>query len=98
MTDTSADTMIDPADEPMYYAYAYRSGVVRIGRRVPARALLVASCTSRYRLQVAVDMCARMAYDGRTRLVPGVPEATDDTQALDAVDRFGAWLDQYLTH
>ena len=90
--------MIDPADKPMYYAYAYRSGVVRVGRRVPARAIIVASSPSRYRLRGAVDMCARIAYDGRTRLVPGVPEAADDAQACNAAALFGERIRRYLTH
>ena len=89
--------MIQAAAKPMYYAYAYRSGVVRVGRRVPTRALLLLSHSSRYRLRGAVDMCARIAYDGRTHLVPGVPEAADDRQAYLATERFRHLLFQFLT-
>lgn len=98
MTDTPTPTMIQAADKPMYYIYAYRSGIVRVGRRVPTRALLLAAHTSRYRLRAAVDMCARIAYDGRTHLVPGVPEAADDAHACDAANRFADLLHRYLTH
>lgn len=62
----------------MYHVYAYRSGVVKIGRLVPPTACTIMSHTSRSRLRHAVDTCARFTRDGRTRLVPGVPEADND--------------------
>lgn len=36
---------------------------------------------------------ARHAYDGKTLLVPGIPEALDDDHALEALQLFRAWLD-----
>lgn len=39
-------------------------------------------------LQPIVDVVARHAYNGVDLLCPGVPEAADDTAALDAVIHF----------
>lgn len=38
------------------------------------------------------DAVCRHAYDGRTLLVPGLPEAADQPAALDALLAFRDWL------
>lgn len=71
----------------MAVAYCYRSGQVMIGDRVPKGAMELCRARSP-RLREAVEVVARHAYDGKTLLVPGIPEAEDDTQALRAADHF----------
>lgn len=76
----------------MAVAYCFRSGQIRVTERkgegaVPVGALPIAS-GSRHRLRNAIDGNARLAYDNRTRLVPGIPEAADDGAALEALFRF----------
>lgn len=33
----------------------------------------------------------RLAYDGKTMLVPGIPEAADQNEAYEALEKFKAW-------
>ncbi len=39
-----------------------------------------------------IEVRARRAYDGRSLLVPGVPEATSPADALEALERFSGFL------
>ncbi|UWQ00832.1 host nuclease inhibitor protein [Aliiroseovarius crassostreae] len=39
-----------------------------------------------------IEARARLAHDNRTLLVPGVPEAETDKQALDAFDEWVGWI------
>jgi len=68
-------------------AYCYRSGEIDFGQRVPSGALLVLSGRGRIVREVVSGGC-RLAYDGRTLLVPGVPEAPTDGAALAAAGAF----------
>lgn len=68
--------------------YADRRGVIGFGTRVPRGLLLVASDASHERLYDVVEVLARHAYDGETLLVPGIPEAETDDQAVDALIAF----------
>lgn len=70
-----------------YFAHADRSGVIRCGASVPAGALCVLTA-SRHHVRKIVSALARHAYDGKTLLVPGIPEAADDDAAIDALERF----------
>lgn len=73
----------------LHTAYCLRSGQVRItARKVPDGAMPLVTAKSYQRLRRAVDGVARLAYDNRTRLVPGIPEADDDEAALKAAMRF----------
>ena len=72
-------------------AYCFRSGQIRVGVRCPDGALPLAYGPER-RLRRAVDVRSRHAYDGRTKLVPGVPEAADEDAAMEAARQFSAWL------
>ena len=72
------------------HAYCYRSGQIAIGRIVPDGALPIAS-GSESTLRRAMRATARHAYDGKTLLVPGLPEARNDTAALTALRGFIAW-------
>lgn len=75
----------------MAIAFCDRRGVIEIGAKVPEGRLPL--CRGR-RAALERLMCAaaRHAYDGKTLLVPGIPEADTDEQALDAAVRFRAWL------
>ncbi|MFA6966098.1 host nuclease inhibitor protein [Bosea sp. (in: a-proteobacteria)] len=69
----------------------WRSGEVEVVSRAPAGSVTLMR-GPRKRLEKLLSACARHAYDGRTFLVPGVPEADTDQQALDAVERFQRFL------
>lgn len=74
-------------------AYCWRTGEVYFAPVLPEGALMIASCKEGLEapddFEYRVRGACRRAYDGRTLLVPGVPEAGDDDQvALAAVYRF----------
>ncbi len=68
-------------------AFCGRDGVIEFGRQVPEGLLPIMRGRSR-EVRAIVEVCARHAYDGRTLLVPGLPEAENDEAALDALMRF----------
>lgn len=71
------------------HALVYRDGSISFSRKRPdmIETLLIATAPKAI-LHRAVSACARHAYDGKTLLVPGVPEADDETAAVDAVQKF----------
>lgn len=71
------------------FIYAYRSGQIKIWRKVPKGALPIAKGPW-LKLSRWVEGPARLAKDNETWLVPGVPEAEGDGQAYEA---FVKWLD-----
>jgi hypothetical protein len=75
----------------MATAYCYRSGHIGIWRDVPKGAVPIAY-GPRQLLKQAIGGFGRLSYDGRTYMVPGVPEADDDDAAVEAVKRFCAWM------
>lgn len=75
-----------------YRAFAWRSGIIEFGRRIPNGALPVDHGTERS-VHRRVEPLARHAYDGKTLLVPGVPEAVSDAEAFDAWQRFKRLMD-----
>ncbi|WP_043062120.1 hypothetical protein [Brucella anthropi] len=79
----------------MAIAYCWRGGDIQIGRRLPKGAIKLGSAHG-IRLKRAVSVCARHSYDGQTLLVPGIPEADNDTEALEAVQRFREQLSRRL--
>jgi hypothetical protein len=64
-------------------AYCYRSGQIVFGQRLPKGTMPIAQAKAKL-LRDAVSGLARMAYDGKTLLVPGLPEAGDDWKAASA--------------
>ena len=60
--------------------YCWRSGEIEVGTVEPEGAITLARGELRA-LHAAVAGTARLAYDGKTWLVPGVPEAADDDDA-----------------
>ena len=77
----------------LFRAYCWRSGVLEFGQRIPDGALPVDHGTERS-VRRRVEVLARHAYDGQTLLVPGIPEAQDDDEALSAYERFKRVLDR----
>lgn len=69
-------------------AYAWRSGEIGIGDEIPNGALPIARSENRQALEYVISACARHAYDGVSLLVPGVPEAQTDGEALEALAAF----------
>lgn len=80
-----------------FYAYVYAGGVVKFGSRVPRGAIAVANVKvkserrDRKKLRDEVSVLCRLAYDGKTALVPGIPEATDQRAGIDALQAFLKW-------
>jgi len=72
---------------PEMRAYAWRSGKIEFGELVPDGALLIAVGPEE-ELRAEVKVLARSAYDNKTLLVPGVPEAETDSEAMDALFEF----------
>lgn len=72
-----------------HFAYSDRCGTIEFGPFVPDGQLSIASSLDGKRLRETIEAICRHAYDGKTLLVPGIPEADDDDQALDALLAFG---------
>ncbi|WP_294541585.1 host nuclease inhibitor protein [uncultured Rhodoblastus sp.] len=68
-----------------FIAYADRGGIIGFGIRCPPSALPIARHLNIDRLKTVVSAVARHAYDNQTLLVPGIPEAVDGDDALDAM-------------
>ncbi|MEP9350597.1 hypothetical protein [Xanthobacter sp. KR7-225] len=83
--------------QPHRFAFADRRGVIGFGNRMPAGVLHIADDPSHERLYEVVEVLARHAYDGETLLVPGIPEADNDDQALDALIAFRDQVAKRLT-
>lgn len=80
-----------------FFAFANRRGVIGFGHRVPANTLVIADDPNREHLHEVVEVLARHAYDGETLLVPGIPEADTDDQALEALIAFRRQVARDLT-
>lgn len=76
-----------------YFAYCWRGGVIEFGVRIPDGALPVDRGTERS-VRRRVEPLVRHAHDGKTLLVPGIPEADSDTAALEAYRRFKGLMDR----
>jgi len=76
-------------------ALAYGGGVIVFARQVKPGTLPIAKASAR-KLRKAVSAVARLAYDGKTLLVPGIPEAPSHWAALQALLRFKALVEGRL--
>ena len=74
-------------------AWCYASGHIRFGSRVPIGALFIASGPA---VRKVVSVLARHAYDNKTLLVPGIPEAPDQAAKLVAWARFCNEVDKRM--
>jgi len=72
-------------------AYCYRSGQIEFhygfGRKTPEGAIWIGEGRGP-QFRRKVEGRARLAYDNKTLLVPGIPEANNDAEALKALSRF----------
>lgn len=68
-------------------AYCYASGVIEFGP-YPPRGTLPIAAGPREKLEELISGACRHAYDGKTLLVPGIPEAATQSDGLDALKRF----------
>lgn len=68
-------------------AYCFVDGAVGFARDIPVGALPIASGPKKVLENEMIVLC-RLAYDGETLLVPGVPEANDQIAGVDALLRF----------
>lgn len=71
-----------------HYAFTNGAGVIGFGHHMPAGVLHIADDPSHERLYEAVEMLAQRAADGETMLVPGIPEAETNDQAMEALIAF----------
>jgi len=76
-------------------AAAYANGVIAFAGKLPGKALPIASGDSK-KLRDAVVALARLAYDGKTLLVPGIPEAANEDEKILALERFCARVREAL--
>jgi hypothetical protein len=67
----------------MAIAYCLRTGAIEVADKCPETGLYLArGCAGA--LRTGIEGTARLAYDGATWLVPGIPEAEDGFAAIDA--------------
>lgn len=73
----------------------WRCGTLDIKSR-PVDGALVIARGPRKRLEQALSACARHSYDGKTMLVPGVPEVETDDNAVAAAIAFQGMIRKRL--
>ena len=73
------------------HAFCWASGQIEFGRSVPKGAIAIASGPAAAVRKLVIPT-SRMAYDGKTLLVPGVPEAADQDEAADALMHHLNWI------
>lgn len=79
------------ASNEAVFAYCYAGGEIAFGAEVPPGALAIAKGREDA-LRDLMSATARHAYDGETLLVPGVPEAGNQSEGINALIRWSDWL------
>jgi hypothetical protein len=74
-------------ERAMTIAYCYQSGEIGFAESLPTGVLPIAKGPDKA-LRDFIGGVSRHAYDGETLLVPGIPEAEDESKALDALLAF----------
>lgn len=77
-------------------AYAWASGLIEFGTKLPDGALPIASSCNEKALTETVEVLARHGYKDGELLVPGIPEAKNQNQARIALTRFNFLVEQSL--
>lgn len=79
-------------------AYCWASGEIEFApdeESVPTGAIAFADSSSLGlsdgRFKQKVKIRSRQSYDGSTYLVPGIPEANDQVEAMEALSRWSVW-------
>lgn len=70
------------------HAYCWASGDIHVGKRVPRGALPLNLRGPEEKVRAFVTRVARHGYNGVTMLVPGIPEARNQSVAVKALERF----------
>lgn len=76
----------------MIRCFCYASGQIGFAETPPKGAIVIAVGPDEKSLREFIDPVSRHAYDGKTLLVPGVPEAADQSAAFDAMVKFLDWI------
>jgi hypothetical protein len=72
-------------------AYCNAKGVIGFGRVMPAGMLPIISGRAKW-LRETMSAMSRHAYDGKTLLVPGIPEANNQAEGVKALIKFRKWV------
>lgn len=72
-------------------AFCFRDGRIEFGTSVPEGAMAIMTGPAS-EVENEITPKARLAWDDRTLLVPGIPEARTDQDAKAALDRFVEWV------
>jgi hypothetical protein len=78
-------------DREQLIAYCWANGVIEFGEALPEGALKVTEGTP-FKVRELIEGTARLAYDGKTWLAPGVPEAPDQREACTALIKYCEWI------
>ena len=82
-------------------AYCYANGCIHLGEKVPSGALLIAS-GPKIALKNTIDVLARWSYPSKPGandsypLVPGIPEAPNQSVAIEALYKFSNQIREHL--
>ncbi|WP_394661421.1 hypothetical protein [uncultured Acinetobacter sp.] len=90
MMNNYTDTAIHAKNNTL--AYCFRDGVIGFAEKLPEGAIEIASCINKKRLYEFINVRARHGYKQGVLLVPGVPEAKTDNEALSALIDFINWI------
>ncbi len=74
------------------YLHCYRSGEIILSRAPDMEGTIQLCAGPKEDLMQQLNAKARLAYDGETWLVPGLPEAQSETEASAALAAFYARL------
>ncbi|PKR53535.1 host nuclease inhibitor protein [Thalassospira marina] len=72
-------------------AFCWRTGKIEFGTSVPEGAMAIMTGPAS-EITDEITSKSRLAYDGKTLLVPGIPEAPSAEHAKAALDRFVEWV------
>ena len=70
------------------YAHCYRSGEIELSRKPELPGAILIGKGPKQDIEAKLAGRARLAYDGETWLVPGIPEAECDDEAEVALAKF----------
>ncbi|EBS6855242.1 host nuclease inhibitor protein [Salmonella enterica] len=82
--------------KPTITAYCWASGLIEFGHTLPEGALQIITGKEKD-VRDEVEVLARLAYNGDL-LVPGIPEAADQNEAREALERFSRVIQERLKH
>jgi hypothetical protein len=77
-------------------AYCWQNGVIQFGNHVPEGALWIDNGPEE-KLLAAIKATARLAHCNKSLLVPGIPEAKNSKERLDALFAYMARVRKILT-